>query len=130
MKRLLNRFIFLLIVAGSLGRIHAETVLAVRRSDQFVVHDQRSRSFTRPPTKATEGEITVELTPDALLVSAEKIKESVYSELKINAQGAGKIHLSLKTLEDIGPDLTFVSQLTGAGWQYYLNLPDRVSDLK
>jgi hypothetical protein len=103
------------------GKISAHSV-----SGQFIVSGADDISaLAASPAIATNADF-VRLEPALLAVSAERIKQSLWRELKINPNlpWRGRIFLTLRPARSLDDDVTVVSSPSFAGWSYQVRLPD------
>lgn len=109
----------------------AITFPPTRRSEQFIVHDDRASIGSSPAvsSRARVDEV-IELGSDVLLVSAEHIKRALLRDLKISPEGAGKIHLFLGRSPDGDGEFVIRPRFNPVGWQYRVDIPDRIERLK
>jgi hypothetical protein len=103
------------------GQISARSV-----SGQFiVVGADHISALAASPSVATNADF-VRLEPALLAISAERIKQSLWRELKIkpDAPWRGKIFLALHPAQSLDGDVTIVSEPSAGGWGYQVRLPD------
>lgn len=98
-------------------------------SGQFIVlaADQVSR-LSLTPHLATNTDL-VRLEPALLAISAERIKDSFWRELGVNANTTwrGQIVLALHPAQSLDEEVTVVSSYDSKGWNYRVQLPDILS---
>lgn len=101
----------------------------VRQSEQFTVVDARTVASSFPGRlKGPNGEELVLLDADVLLLSAERIKDSLWKELHASTDGAGKIRLALYPALKGRQEIALISSFSPSGWDYRLDVPDQVSE--
>ncbi|MGH7977490.1 MAG: hypothetical protein ACREC8_12635, partial [Limisphaerales bacterium] len=103
------------------GKISAHSV-----SGQFIVSGADGISaLAASPAIATNADF-VRLEPALLAVSAERIKQSLWRELKINPNSPwrGRIFLALHPARSLDEGVTIISTPSIGGWSYQALLPD------
>jgi hypothetical protein len=98
-------------------------------SGQFIVHGTSQFSpLARSPRVAADTNL-VRLEPALLVVSAERIKESLWRTLEIKASTSwrGQIHLVLHPAQSPDENVTIISQPFAHVWNYRVELPDVLS---
>jgi hypothetical protein len=126
---------------GSLGVLHAVVLLAlatsgfaavpvptpIRRSQQFTVVDARS-TYARSPgqLRSSSGEELVRLDADTLLLSAERIKDTLLRELNTPSDRGGRIELRLYLAAHADDRVGVVSSVSPEGWDYVVEFPDQI----
>lgn len=96
-------------------------------SGQFVVHGRDSS----PPPAARElrpvgDDPVIQLRPDLLAVSCERVKKAILFRLDVRDAWRGKVHLHLQRQPLVERPIAIRPQLNREGWQYHLAVPDRV----
>ncbi len=99
-----------------------------RQSEQFVVRDLRSLAPPNPSWKPRPGAIQLE--PDVVLLSAERIRQTLYSELGIPPRGGQRIDLRLTRASENHQQMLIVPEFFTDGWQYRVDIPDRLEGLR
>jgi hypothetical protein len=102
----------------------------VRRSDQFVVYDTRKFGRSLAAYADSDNPELVQLEPETLLLSAERIREALARQLHAPATGGGKIHCYLYAPIRNNENIVLVSTLYTDGWQYRLQIPDDLERTK
>jgi hypothetical protein len=98
-------------------------------SGQFIVIGSKGISpLANSPRIATNADF-VRLEPALLAVSAERVKDSLWSTLGVNAstRWRGRIFLALHPARSLDEDVTIVSKPSDGGWNYQVQLPDVLS---
>jgi len=94
-------------------------------SGQFSVLDRRGAPPPAlPTTDRSRGYFVLE--PALLVVSCERIRNALNSELGATAQWRGKIHITISPVRNTSDDYALVAERARDGWVYRLNLPQRV----
>lgn len=103
------------------GKISARSV-----SGQFIVSGADGISALAASPSVATNAYFVRLEPALLAISAERIKQSLWRELKINPNSSwrGRIFLTLRPARSLDDDVTVVSSPSFAGWNYQVRLPD------
>ena len=96
-------------------------------SGQFVIHGRegiqaRSGREIRP----VGDDPVIELRPDLLTVSSERIKRAVLSRLDLKDSWRGKIHLHLHRQPLVERPVAIRPQVFRDGWQFHVALPDKI----
>lgn len=123
----------LLAILWCLAAAPAETAVIfppTRRSEAFVVHDYRLATTRLGNPPRPEGRDLIDLSPDVLLVSAERIREALLKALDVPGAGGDKIHLCLKRAGSGGDGVKLSSTMFVEGWRYRLDVPDRLQGLE
>jgi hypothetical protein len=95
-------------------------------SGQFIVHGTSQFSpLIHSPAIAADTNL-VRLEPALLVVSAERIKDSLWRTLEINASTPwrGQIYLVLHSAQSPDENVTIISQPFAQAWNYRVELPD------
>jgi hypothetical protein len=95
-------------------------------SGQFIVTgDRQGSSLATAPAIAANADF-VQLEPALLAVSAERIKQTLWRTLGIDATAPwrGKIFLALHPARSLDEDVTVLSEHFADGWEYRVALPD------
>jgi len=111
----------------------ALTLPVTRRSEQFIVHDNRpqQRAASDPLLGRRAGvEPITDLNPDVLLISAERIRVALLRELSISPDGGAKIHLFLIRASQVEPRVMIKPAIYAGLWQYRVEIPERIENLK
>lgn len=96
------------------------------RSGQFVVQSPLQTTPSLGQALATTNRNFITLQPDPVAVSAERIKQRLLREFELQDRWQGKIHVRLHPNRRSGADYYFVARWFGDGWQYSLELPERI----
>jgi hypothetical protein len=93
---------------------------------QFIVHGTPKISPLAGSPRVAADTNLVQLEPALLVVSAERIKESVWRtlEIKANPPWRGPIHLVLHPAQSLDESVTVISQPFARVWNYRVELPD------
>ncbi len=125
MKNLLC--IALLLVTGSALWAQTDVTIPVAGqsvSGQFVIFDRRPGEI--PSINRSGNATLLELTPQLLVVSCERIKQALYEELHAGRDWQGKIYVNLRP----GGNGTAVPQINlerlAHRWNYRIELPERL----
>jgi hypothetical protein len=122
-------FLLALVIAAT---VRAQQLLPELRathsvSDQFIILGVKQVSlFGRLPLVETNAEF-VRLEPALLAVSAERLKQSVWTELGVSDQWRGQIILALHPAQSLDETVTVLATKFPNGWSYRVELPDIVS---
>src|SRR4051812_45099424 len=103
------RILLLILFLSPLAR--AETYTSVSR--QFVIHHSGLRGV---PDSIPSG--SVEVVPDFLAVTAERVKEAVGREIPATSGGNAIIHVGLIDQAPAGSEIAIASSLFTDGWRY------------
>lgn len=97
-------------------------------SGQFIVTGSPPMSPLAGSPRAAAAPGLVRLEPALLVVSAERIKESLWRALGIDAKTPwrGQIYLLLHPAQSLDENVAVLSRQTGGGWSYGVQLPDVV----
>src|SRR5438552_3762323 len=126
-----HTMVVLLALFGGAHDMHAATRIdTTRRSDQFVIHDVRKYGRSLAAFADSENPRLVQLEPDPLLMSAERIKEALLHELRLPARGGAAIHCYLYAPVRNNENILLVSTLHSDGWQYSLQVSDDLDRTK
>ncbi|MBI4657301.1 MAG: hypothetical protein HY735_00380 [Verrucomicrobia bacterium] len=117
----------LMFVAATWGAV---TIPPTRRAQNFVVQDLRAAARPTANLKAGGEQPIVTLDLDVLALSAERIKRALCRELDVSPRGWGRIFLLLKGTSEADQDIVIVSTSYADGWQYRVEIPDQVGELK
>ena len=99
----------------------------IRRSQHFTVIDIRPTSARSPgQLRSNSGEALIRLDADTLLLSAERIREALLSELGTTADRPSRIELRLYLAVRPQDRINLVSRLSPEGWEYEVEIPDQV----
>ncbi len=93
------------------------------RSGQFTVFAPSVVVHNHPPDPRT-GANLIFLEPRLLVVSCERIKESLWRTLGTAAPWRGKIDLNLHPARSANDPITLVADRMPGGWRYQVDLPD------
>lgn len=125
MKRLVILALLLAIAWRGVAQSLPTALKTIRSvSGQFVVSDRRNEI----PLSATgKDKQLLELEPELLLVSCERIKQAIYTELQAGRDWSGVISAVLRAGGDgrIAPQIR-VEKL-GSRWAYQVELPERIA---
>jgi hypothetical protein len=103
----------------------------LRHSEQFTVIDARPVSALSPgPLTSKSGEALIRLDADVLLLSAERIKETLLGELALSPEGAGKVRLLIYTASNPENLIGVAAGWSPSGWDYRIEVPDQVEGRK
>lgn len=109
---------------GLLGEL---PVVATSVSGQFVVH---GRDAARPAAgrelRPVGDGLEIDLRPELLAVSCERVKRGVLQRLEQQDAWTGKIHLVLQRQPGIDRPVAIRPQVFREGWQFTVALPDRI----
>lgn len=94
-------------------------------SGQFTVLDHRGAPPPALPTTSRSRGF-FDLEPPLLVVSCERIRNALNSELGATAQWRGRIHITISPARNNSDDYALVAERSRDGWNYRLNLPQRV----
>jgi hypothetical protein len=102
------------------------------RSGQFVIRGPRPQAMitgpgvARFPAGGRAPANVVPLDPDLLAVSVERIKQALLRELELPDQWRGRIFVDLHPAGSDEPPVLLTSLFYPDGWQYHLDLVDRL----
>jgi len=99
-------------------------------SGQFVVYSGRVADASSSLSRLATNAHYVYLRSPLLLVSSERIKQTVWHELGITGPWAGKIHIVLYPASSPVDMVTIVSERFRDGWQYRMEMPDLLDRTK
>jgi hypothetical protein len=116
--------LLILFLAGAnvLGRTITST------SGQFTVTGGESGGFFSAGRENRPGLVTLE--PELLVVSAERIKSTLLSELHEPDRFQGRIQMFIRPVGPNAMPIGIVSTHFADGWQYRLEVPERVDEKK
>jgi hypothetical protein len=114
---------FALAVGATLAAGRDDVRVVRSRSEQFVVH---SPTVTVPLSATDTNRTWIEVQPDPLAVSAERIKQRVLTELEAPDRWQGRIHLNIRPELPAGSPPLLTSARFADGWQYSVRLPTRL----
>ncbi|MHB1305531.1 MAG: hypothetical protein ACYC23_00450 [Limisphaerales bacterium] len=119
-----------LLAIGALGGLEfVEAATVHSRSGQFIVKSPYVTGPSLGQMIATTNRATIELQPDPLAVSAERIKQHLLRVLDLPDRWQGKIHLSIQPRLPADSEPVFSATRFGEGWQYVVQLPGRMERL-
>lgn len=102
-------------------------VTATSRSGQFWVH---GRTTSLPAPSLTLNRIgtnsTINLRPDLLVVTAERVKLAVERRLSAQDPWRSRVHLQLRDANQVTGPISIRAQCFQDGWQFYIPLPERL----
>ena len=98
-------------------------------SGQFIVNSAPQFSPLASSPRVAADTNLVRLEPALLVVTAERIKDSLWRTLEISANTPwrGQIFLTLHPASSVDENITIVSRQTAQGWNYQVWLPDVLS---
>lgn len=102
-------------------------ISATSISGQFIVHGRDSTRLV--PTRQMRpvgNDPVIELRPDLLTVTCERVKKAVLQRLDLRDDYRGKVHLHLQRQPAIERSVAIRPQVYRDGWQFHLALPDRI----
>jgi hypothetical protein len=102
-----------------------EPVAVLSRSEQFLVHGLPMPAAFLPGSQAS-GVSYVNVDPNLLAVSCERIKEVLLAELGLKDEWRGKIALFLRPVRADNEPIRVTSTHYTDGWGYRLEIPDQV----
>jgi hypothetical protein len=111
-------------LALSLAR-GGESVVVLSRSEQFLVHGLPRPAAFFAGSQAS-GVSYVQVDPNLLAVSCERIKEVLLAELGLKDEWKGKIALFLRPVRADNEPIFVTSTHYTDGWGYRLEIPDQV----
>lgn len=101
--------------------------LVTSRSGQFIVH---GIDVGRPPAggelKPVGDNAIIQLRPELLAVTCERVRQFVNLRLGANDQAGSRVHLYLRRRHAVEDRLNIVPQIIREGWIYHLELPEEV----
>ena len=112
-----------------IGLLAHGTVLAapIRHSQQFTVIDARPVTALSPgPLKTKSGQGLIKLDADALLMSAERVRLILLSELGLSYNTGGRIRLILYPASKPDNLIGVTSTISPTGWDYGVEIPDQI----
>lgn len=102
-------------------------ISATSISGQFIVHGRDSTRLVPPREMRPVGnEPVIELRPDLLTVTCERVKKAVLQRLEQRDDYRGRVHLHLQRRSAIEHSVAIRPQVYRDGWQFHLALPDRI----
>jgi hypothetical protein len=93
-------------------------------SGQFVVIDRRAPVSFLPPPARDKAEL--ELSPPFLVVSCERIKQALATELGMGREWSGAIQVSIRSNQRTGNVPSISVERFGRRWLYKVELPERL----
>ncbi|MFO1496938.1 MAG: hypothetical protein U1G07_00830 [Verrucomicrobiota bacterium] len=118
-------------VAVTLSASAAPVIAPLRQSQQFTVVDARSSALLLPgQLRSDSGQELIRLDVDALLLSAERIKEALLSDLHFSTEGAGRIRLFLYPARKGDELIRMISSYSPGEWEYRVEIPDQIEAMK
>lgn len=119
------RHLVLLAILAMATALHA--AVPVRQSQQFKVLDLRPITAASPgPLKSEKGEELIRLDADVLIVSAERVRDALRTQLALPKEGGGDIQLNLYLATRPGDLIRLAAGLSPRGWEYQMEIPDQV----
>lgn len=126
MKTLLTIGCLLVAGDGLMAQVNLPSAHAVRSvSGQFVIYDRRTESAVAGARVSNDPQL-LELTPQLLVVSCERIKQAIYTELNANRDWQGTIYTSIRPGGTVATAPQINLERLGNRWSYRLELPERV----
>jgi hypothetical protein len=115
------------ILFGLYATVRAETTPSTAFSTrsisgQFVVHTTGADSAQS--TRLITSSDSIRLAPSWVVVSCERIKQSLWRTLKAQPSSHGKIFINLHSARSEDENVTIVSEKFADGWQYRVQMPD------
>jgi hypothetical protein len=101
-------------------------------SGQFIVTGPAQISPLVASPRVVAATNLVRLEPALLVVSAERIKESLYHEIgiEVNTPWRGQVYLLMHPAQSPDENVNVLSRPVGGGWNYGVQLPDVVSQTR
>ena len=102
--------------------------MPMRQSQQFTILDARPSTARSPGFLRTKsGQELLRLDVDSLLISAERVKEVLLSELGLaHDSSASKLRLVLYVARKPDELIGLASSRTPNGWEYRMDIPDQI----
>ena len=115
----------LLVAGGFVFSVGAQAPTAIRSfSGQFIAHEPRGNGpVVMPPDLLTNGN-SLELKPELLAVSAERIKQSIWLELGANATWRDNVHFTLRPARSAADLVNVRLERFRSSWNYRVDLPN------
>ena len=114
----------LLGVAGAQTTSPEPSLTARSFSGQFLVRAPGLPTDLKLAAQLAAGGNYIQLDPSLVVVSCERIKQSLWRELAAKPVWRGRIYLDLSHARSADETVRMVSQKFSDGWQYRLQLPD------
>ena len=76
------------------------------------------------PARVIKDPNNIQLAPSWVVVSCERIKQSLWRALKARPSWRGKIYINLHSARSEDENVTIVSEKYSDGWQYRVQMPD------
>jgi hypothetical protein len=118
-------FVRLLIIFTFTAAFFARAEMVVSQSRQFVVHASGARmAFEKVPQGA------VEVVPELLVVTAERVKEALAKEIPALGGGRTQIHISVVDAASVDSMVGVASSKYADGWRYNVVVPRVVEEAR
>ncbi|MHC1767878.1 MAG: hypothetical protein AB9869_27005 [Verrucomicrobiia bacterium] len=117
------------LLAFFLGAVYCSAApgAPMRQSKQFTVLDVRPVTVSSPgQLRSATGEALVRLDADVLLLTAERVRTLLQSELRFSSDGANRIRLCLFPAKRPDHIIKVITTLAPNGWEYRVEIPDQV----
>lgn len=112
--------------SGTLSAPAAPVLPPFRQSQQFTVIDARGSLPASNRLTALGGRNLIKLDIDVLLLTAERVREALLSELELPGEGAGKIRLALYPASRPDEWIGVEGRYSPGQWEYRVNIPDHI----
>jgi hypothetical protein len=121
-----------LLLVGMAGRAQSFTlseapISATSISGQFIVHGRdATRLVPKRELRPVGNDPVIQLRPDLLTVTCERVKRAVQQRLGLRDDWRGKVHLHLHRQPTIERSIAIHPQVYRDGWQFHVALPDQI----
>jgi hypothetical protein len=103
-----------------------EAASARSMSGQFIVGSSAMGPVEYAISAMSADASSISLEPSLLVVSCERIKQAVWSELGVSGRWSGRISISLRTARSVDDPVTIVCNRFRDVWGYQLDMPQTV----
>ncbi len=118
--------LFLLSAAARAEFAPQETAVARSMSGQFIVGTAAMGPVEYAISSLSADANSISLEPSLLVVSCERIKQAVWSELGVSGRWSGRISISLRTAGSVDDPVTIACNRFRDVWDYQLDMPQTV----
>lgn len=120
--------LLLFALSGAAGAQFApqEAVSVRSMSGQFIVGSSAMGPVEYALSSLAADANSISLEPSLVVVSCERIKQAVWSELGVSGQWSGKIIISLRPARSVDDPITVVCNRFRNVWDYQLDMPQTV----
>ncbi|HLP75567.1 MAG TPA: hypothetical protein VK327_01505, partial [Candidatus Paceibacterota bacterium] len=124
MKPLLAFVLMLTLLSPAKAQLPVDPRVARSVTDEFIAYPLRL-GYSSRFYRGDQNSLSLE--PAVLVISCERIKQSLWRLLEINTPARGKIFLHLRPARNALEQATIVVEQGLTGWEYHIDVPDSLS---